>query len=90
LRLTNTDVDSDDEPQGIELYRPPEVFGRDCISDSVKTFAGIVVDEVGQGTQEGCTLWWEEVECLGERHNFSFPLYSRSITVPATCVLRLT
>ena len=50
----------------------------------------MVVGEAGQGTQEGCALWWEEEQCQGERHNFSFPLFSRSRPVPLACVLMLT
>jgi len=50
----------------------------------------MVVDEVVTGIQEGCASWWEEEQCLGERHKFSFSLSSRSLPVPSSCALILT
>ena len=87
---TITDVDSDDEPEGIETYSLPKAIGWGCKNGNVTTFEGMVVDEVVTGIEEGCALWWEEEQCQGERHNFSFLLSSRSLTVPSACVLILT
>jgi len=87
---TITDAELDDEPEGIETYSLPKAIGYGCKNGNVTTFEGMVVDEVVTGIQEGCALWWEEEQCQGERHDFSFPLSSRSIPVPSACVLILT